>query len=115
MGLNRKLALVVEDDPLQRDALSELLRERDFDVVHCESAEAGELVLRKMGPELSVLVTDVILSGKRTGVQLAVLARTHLPNLKIIVISGKNIAQPSDIHLLQKPWLPDDLLRLLAL
>jgi DNA-binding NtrC family response regulator len=115
MRANGKLALVVEDDPLQRAALSELLRERDVDVVHCESAEAGEFVVVRMGPELSVLITDVVLAGKHSGLELAQFARGRLPDLKIVVVSGKSIVElPSDIHFLQKPWLPADLLRLSA-
>jgi len=112
---SQKLALVVEDDPLQRQALSELLRAGDMDVIHCESAEAAELVVGKMGPELSVLITDVTLAGKHTGLELVALARTRLPHLKIIVVSGNDVLQlPSDVHFLQKPWLPRDVLRLSA-
>jgi CheY-like chemotaxis protein len=115
MRINPKLALVVEDDPLQRTALSELLRERDVDVVHCENAEAGEFVVGRMGPQLSVLITDVVLPGKHSGLELAQFARNRLPDLKIVVVSGKSIVElPSDIQFLQKPWLPSDLLRLFA-
>jgi DNA-binding NtrC family response regulator len=116
MGPKSKFALVVEGDPLQRESLSELLQSRDFDVVHCESAEAGEFVICRMGSELSVLVTDVILAGKHSGLELAEFAKSHAPHLKIIVISGKKTMQlPSNIHFLQKPWRPDDLLRLSAI
>jgi len=115
MRANGRLALVVEDDPLQRAALSELLRERDLDVVHCESAEAGEFVVATMGPELSVLITDIVLAGKHSGLELAQFARGRLPDLKIVVVSGRsNVELPSDIHFLQKPWLLADLLRLSA-
>ena len=112
MRPNDKLALVVEADPLQRAALSAFLREHDVDVVHCESAEAGQLVIGRMGPEISVLITDVILAGKHTGLELAQFARQRLPDLKIIVVSGKSIVElPSDIQFLQKPYVPSDLLR----
>ena len=113
MSLNPKLALVVEDDPLQRAALSELLQASDVDVIHCESAEAGELVIIKMGPQLSLLIADVKLAGAHTGLELAEFARSRLPHLKIIVVSGKNVVPlPSDICFVQKPWRPGDLLHL---
>lgn len=113
MRLNPKLALVVEDDALQRVALSEFLSDRDVDVVHCESAEAGKFVIMSMGPELSVLITDVVLEGQNSGLKLARFARDCLPDLKIVIVSGKTMVElPSDFHVLRKPWLPADLLRL---
>ena len=42
----RATALVVEDDPMQREMISVLLEESNYDVIQCESAEAAELVLR---------------------------------------------------------------------
>ena len=40
----RATALVVEDDPMQREMICLLLEESDVDVIECESAEAAELV-----------------------------------------------------------------------
>jgi CheY-like chemotaxis protein len=39
------LALVVEDDALQREFLCDLLRSENLDVIQCESAEAAELIV----------------------------------------------------------------------
>jgi response regulator RpfG family c-di-GMP phosphodiesterase len=36
----RATALIVEDDPMQRDMICLLLEESDVDVIECESAEA---------------------------------------------------------------------------
>jgi CheY-like chemotaxis protein len=51
--------LVVEDDVLQREIVSELLRDHGLEVVECSTAEAAELVLTSTGTELRALVTDV--------------------------------------------------------
>jgi threonine/homoserine/homoserine lactone efflux protein/CheY-like chemotaxis protein len=67
----RATALIVEDDPSQREMLSLLLEESDFDVIQCESAEAAELVLAKNGSALSLMVTDVNLAGPMNGVETA--------------------------------------------
>jgi response regulator RpfG family c-di-GMP phosphodiesterase len=56
MSLDPKLALVVEDDFLQREALNALLRQQRMDVITCDSAEAAELVLGRNGLEISVLI-----------------------------------------------------------
>ena len=43
----RATALIVEDDPMQRDMICLLLEESEVDVIECESAEAAELVLER--------------------------------------------------------------------
>lgn len=113
MSLNPKLALVVEDDLLQREALSELLRQQKMDVIACDSAEAGELVLGRAGLEISVLIADVTLAGRASGLELAQFARQQFPHLKIIIVSGQRILQMlPDVYFLQKPYRSDDLVRL---
>ena len=61
----RAKALVVEDDPMQREMIGLLLEESDFDVIECESAEAAELVLQRVADSLVLLMTDVNLAGGR--------------------------------------------------
>jgi CheY-like chemotaxis protein len=113
VSLDPKLALVVEDDLLQREALSSLLKQHRMDVIACDSAEAGELVLGRAGLEISVLIADVTLAGCMSGLELARFARNRFPHLKIIIVSGQHLQQlPSDVCFLQKPYRPDDLVRL---
>ena len=38
----RATALIVEDDPMQREMICLLLEESEIDVIECESAEAAE-------------------------------------------------------------------------
>jgi two-component system cell cycle response regulator CpdR len=59
----RATALIVEDDPMQREMICLLLEESDVDVIECESAEAAELVLENAGDNVELLVTDVQLAG----------------------------------------------------
>ena len=59
----RATALVVEDDPMQREMIALLLEESHFDVIECESAEAAEAVLRRIAGELSLVMTDVSLAA----------------------------------------------------
>ena len=105
------LALVVEDDPLQREVLSDALKRENLDVIQCESAEAAELVVARFGVELSVMVTDVELAGLGNGAELATFARRCCPDLLIIVISGADPAVlPPDIRFLAKPYRISDLI-----
>ena len=88
------LALVVEDDPLQREVLCGALKGENLDVIQCESAEAAELVVA------------------RFGVELATFARQCCPDLRIIVVSGADrAALPSDVRFFTKPYRISDLLQ----
>ena len=69
----RPTALVVEDDPMQREMICLLLEESDLDVVECASAEAAALVLEQAGAEVAMMMTDVNLAGHMDGVR----ARAH--------------------------------------
>ena len=67
----RAKALVVEDDPMQREMIGLLLEESDFDVIECESAEAAELVLQRVADSLVLLMTDVDLAGHMDGLPMS--------------------------------------------
>lgn len=109
----RPTALIVEDDPMQRDMIGLLLEESDFDVIACASAEAAEIVLQRSGDRLSLMMTDVELAGYMNGVELAHIARQCNPELGVIVTSGKPLraALPEGVKFWAKPWAPLDIIR----
>ncbi|MGJ5176548.1 response regulator [Bradyrhizobium oligotrophicum] len=109
----RATALIVEDDPTQREMIALLLEESDYDVITCESAEAAELVLSKPGHSVVLLMTDVNLAGRMSGVELAHIARAGHPHINIVVTSGRPLPQPlpGDAKFWAKPWAPLDVLR----
>src|SRR3954453_454884 len=109
----RPIALVVEDDFLQRASIALLLEETEMDVFQCESAEAAELVLQKVGGAICFMLTDVNLAGSMTGAELAGVAASHYPDMKIVVTSGNSApALPIGTTFLPKPWDSSDLLRM---
>jgi DNA-binding NtrC family response regulator len=109
----RATALIVEDDPMQRDMISLLLEESDFDVIECASAEAAEIVLQRSGDRLSLMMTDVHLAGRMNGVELAHIAKQCNPELGVIVTSGLPLleALPEGAKFWAKPWAPLDVIR----
>ncbi|UGY05302.1 response regulator [Bradyrhizobium quebecense] len=109
----RAKALVVEDDPMQRQMIELLLEESEFEVISCESAEAAELVLRSNGDSVVLMLTDVELAGNMTGVELAYVAKIYNPDLDVIVTSGKPLRQrlPDGATFWAKPWAPLDVIR----
>jgi CheY-like chemotaxis protein len=109
----RPMTLVVEDDYAQREMISFLLEESDCTVLLCQSAEAAELVLKDVGTDLSLLLTDVSLAGPMSGVELAFMARQNLPHLDIIVTSARPLPGPlpDGARFWAKPWSAIDVLR----
>ena len=104
------IALVVEDDELQREVLSEFLKDESMDVIQCESAEAAELIIARVGAELSLLVTDFRLAGKGTGADVACFAKERFPHIRVIVMSGENNPLiPANVRFLRKPFHPSEL------
>jgi two-component system, cell cycle response regulator CpdR len=108
----RARALVVEDDELQRELIVALLEECDLDVMQCESAEAAELILQKIGGAVAFLFADVQLAGQKSGTELAKMAQKRFPNIRIVVTSGNLSADvPEGVRFMPKPWFALDLLR----
>jgi two-component system, cell cycle response regulator CpdR len=109
----RATALIVEDDPMQREMICLLLEESDYNVIQCESAEAAELVVEKVGGCLSLLMTDVNLAGTMNGVELAHIAKERNPTLDVVVTSGRPLKQPlpDGAKFWPKPWAALDVLR----
>jgi two-component system cell cycle response regulator CpdR len=107
----RQIAVVVENDAIQRDMIAMLLEESDFDVVQYEDAEAASLAIKTRHP--SLLITDVNLAGRMDGVELARLARQQDPHMRVVVISGepRPNSLPDDVTFYSKPVYPITLLR----
>jgi DNA-binding NtrC family response regulator len=110
---SRTTALIVEDDAMQREMITLLLEESEYDVIQCESAEAAELVLDKLANSLALMMTDVNLAGAMNGVDLAFIAKRRNPSLDVVVTSGKPLRQklPEGAKFWAKPWAALDVLR----
>ena len=112
-GPFKPIALVVEDDVFQRELVVALLEECEMGIIECESAEAAERVLEKMGECVSMIFTDISLAGKIDGVELAHFATQRYPDIHVIVTSGLALTKslPEGATFMPKPWLPLDVLR----
>jgi len=106
----RPTALVVEDDPIQREMIVLLLEETDYDVIQCEDAETAELALSR---HPALLITDVGLVGAMTGIELVERAREVDPALRVIVMSGLPLAEalPDGVTFFAKPFYAIELIR----
>jgi response regulator RpfG family c-di-GMP phosphodiesterase len=57
--MTQVVALAVENDTLQREAMADALKSHALEVVECTTGEAAELVRASVAPELVALVIDI--------------------------------------------------------
>jgi DNA-binding LytR/AlgR family response regulator len=112
-GPFKPIAVVVEDDMLQREDVAALLEESEMGVVQCDTAEEALRVLEKMGERVSLMFTDITLSGRIDGVELAHFSAQRYANIYVIVTSGRALMRrlPEGVKFMPKPWVPLDILR----
>jgi DNA-binding response OmpR family regulator len=112
----RPVVLVVDDESVIADTLSEILNRSGFTAMPAYDGESALESVLLMPPDL--LITDVILPGM-SGIDLAISVRRIFPDCKIILFSGQ--AATSDLlssansrghhfSLLKKPIHPTELL-----
>jgi PAS domain S-box-containing protein len=78
--------LVVEDEPVVRGVILEMLAEQGYRALEAVDGPSGLKILRSSG-RVDLLITDVGLPGMN-GRQVADQAREHRPDLKILFITG---------------------------
>ncbi|MDF3814111.1 MULTISPECIES: PAS domain-containing sensor histidine kinase [Rhodopseudomonas] len=109
-----EVVLVVEDDPFVRSYAVMCLRSLGYIVI---AATDGVDALRKLGADVNidVLFTDVVLPGSIDGFELANLARSQRPDLRVLLTSGyahdstATSLRTDDAVLLNKPYRKEDL------
>ncbi len=101
--------LVVEDDPIVAMTLSTALEDAGFAVLSAATAEEALPYLSDQG--VDVLLSDVVMPGGMSGIDLAREARDRRPGLPVILATGysEDIARATGIPVLAKPYRIDDL------
>ncbi|WP_243374022.1 response regulator [Microvirga solisilvae] len=88
--------LLVEDEPLIRLFVADLLEESGFKVV--EAANATEAwVLLEAGLEINVLLTDVDMPNGCNGFELAHKVHEFRPEAEILIMSGRRWPSAGDL------------------
>lgn len=89
----RKIALVVEDEPLFRMEVVDMLEGEGFRVIEASKASDGLKAL-EAGDPVTMVVTDVHLPGGMDGFALAREIARRWPTMPIVVVSA--VRQPED-------------------
>lgn len=84
--------LLVEDDPLVRDMLTQILQRASHTVITAVDGEGAIEQLKAHTPD--ILITDIIMP-KKSGITLIAEIKNQHPDLEIIAISGGGRLDPS--------------------
>jgi len=110
--------LLLDDDALVRDAITELLCDAGFEVRDAaDPKEALELFAGVEAPGL--LITDIDLGSRLSGLDVAAIVHQRWPTVRIILISwqaSSHTGQPLDPRdrFLQKPFSQGELLQAIS-
>ncbi|MEK7240971.1 MAG: response regulator [Gemmatimonadota bacterium] len=110
--------LVIDDDPIVRGMLAEMLRREGYDVDEAEDGRAGMRQFRQQPAAL--VITDVVMP-EQEGLETLMLLRQASPSVRVIAISGGgrvgpesylNSARTLGAHaILAKPFGREELLK----
>jgi CheY-like chemotaxis protein len=112
---NAARVLVVEDEPLVRNYVADVLADSGFEVIEAANGqEALTLLSRRSG--ICAVVSDVAMPGSVNGLELARRLRRDRPRLGVVLVSGvlepDHIYLPLGVRFVTKPVKAATLLRL---
>lgn len=109
-----KVILIVDDEPLIRIHVRDILEEHGFAVKEAGDVHEAMRVLEEDG--ISAVLADVEMPGGLSGLDLARMVRAMWPSMPIIVTSGQVLPHPEELPphaaMLTKPFSAERLLSL---
>ncbi len=112
---NRSLrVLVVDDEWLVREALTDVLDDAGFSTRQAVSAMEALRQLQR-DEAIDVVVTDIEMPGVLNGADLARLLAAQRPEIGVLIVSGRRPRSlPEGARFLAKPFVPAELLNALS-
>ena len=110
--------LLVEDEPLIREVMTESLQDAGFEVMQAESGDHAVELIGDPPCHFSALVTDFHMPGRIDGAGVASHMRKHWPLIPVVIVSGRpevfrqRWEDEEGYGLLRKPYLPQQLVEL---
>lgn len=106
--------LLVEDEAFVRNVTREILQAAGYRVLTASNAVAAMRLYEELGPEVDLLLTDMILPGEN-GAELAASMRRENPGIRVLFVTGYGnqiavLKDAGEAYLL-KPFCADVLLR----
>ncbi len=111
------LGIVVEDDPILRVLMVEILAEIGLHSLDFETADDALIYLMSRSNDCSLVIADHGLPGQLQGAEFIALMKTKWPSIATILTSGYALdvstVSPSTTYL-PKPWSMEDLVMAVA-
>ena len=101
---SKATVLVVEDDAIPRELLTQLLLASGYDVIPASTGECALLILCRKGEEIDWLVSKEKLPGLVCGWILADEYRQHHPDRSVLLISPE--PDPAKKAAARVEWIP---------
>ena len=111
-ALGRHRILLVEDDDSVAATVGGMLDELGYE---CERADSGDAAMRRLrrGADFSLILSDMIMPGKVSGLDLARQVARQWPALSTMLMTGYSAAAASaakeGVRLLSKPFSIEEL------
>jgi len=113
----RETVLVVEDEPVLRELIREVLQQYQYKVIEAGSGVEALKVWDECDGQVDLLLTDMVMPEGMNGRELAAQLKSRKPGLKVIFSSGYSPEATgrdfghSDTVFLSKPYVPPQLAR----
>ena len=110
--------LIVEDEPVLRDMAREILEECGYQILEASSGKEALEVWNRQGSRIDLLLTDMVMPGGVSGVDLAEQLQAGQPRLRVVFTSGyaahevnREVLDKTHARFLPKPYAHDELAR----
>jgi PAS domain S-box-containing protein len=111
----KETILVVEDEPVLREMVCEILKQYEYRVIEAGSGVEALRIWDEFDGQVDLLLTDMVMPEGMTGRELAAQLKKRKPGLKVVYSSGyspdsngRDLGQ-HDTVFLAKPYLPPQL------
>ena len=108
--MNSPLCLIVDDEPAIRTYLSVLLQGEGIRNLEAENAIDALRIVKKLGVEIDLLITDIQMPGDIDGLDLAYSVKNMFSCIPVILISGTAEQTPKGFTFVRKPFRADAIL-----
>lgn len=106
----QKTILVVDDVALVRRSVARILKQAGYRV--CQAVDGLDALRVVEEEQVDLVLTDVVMP-RLGGVELIAKLRETRPELRVLVMTAYAGKALIDVPMLQKPFMPDDLLGLI--
>ena len=118
VAVGRERILVVEDEPVVRELVCEVLRKHQYSVLAAGSGGEALQTWDENDGNIDLLLTDIVMPEGMNGRELAMQLKKRKPGLKVVYTSGYSPDSllgdfgKGDVAFLPKPYLPPQMLQL---